>query len=484
MRRTEDWQKNIPVDEGVNWAMPMEVAIRGYWLTMGFGLFHGAPNISSQWWANYLKLVYAHGEHLINNLEYFPNLTNHYISNCFGLIVLGSIFYEETQGKHWFGGGYKRLLTEIENQVLEDGVHYELSVCYHRLVLEMFLISSMLCKQAGKLFPEWAMNKIEKMSEFLNDYVHCSDIAPQFGDSDDGIILRTTNDQNIYDHSDTLALAGVIFKREDFILNCKKISLSAMIITGTEGYEFFRSVKKKITNSNTTNKNSIKVYKNGGFIILQNENYKVIIDLGVIGLHGNNDSLSFALYTKNDAIIVDTGTYRYTSEPTLRNALRSSLSHNAITVDNKEIAEFDGLWRVKKEIKKPIFKILNDDVNNMEVEAEHFAYNNLGVKYKRSFCLSKNSLVVIDKVYTKEKHKVSLKFMFDKNCNASLDRAYKDIVNIHTSIGKLNFESSEKFVVTDSWYSPSYGVAVSTKVIEINNTIENDVQMKYIFKML
>lgn len=161
----------------------------------------------------------------------------------FWIIIFREFFYLEDQGKIWFNEGYKRILNEIENQVLEDGVHFELSICYHRLVLEMFLISSAICKQSGNPFPDWAMKKLEKMSEFLYDYSSVDLTIPQFGDNDDGIILKVTNNQNIYDHSDTLTLAAVIFNRSDFIEKCKEFSQSALLITGTEGYELFKSLK-------------------------------------------------------------------------------------------------------------------------------------------------------------------------------------------------------------------------------------------------
>lgn len=493
----DDWQTNNPIDIGINWVMPMEVSIRGFWLTMGFGLFYGAPNINDLWWSNYLKLVYKHGEYLINNLEYFPNLTNHYISNCFGLLSLGSFFYLEDQGKIWFNEGYKRILNEIENQVLEDGVHFELSICYHRLVLEMFLISSAICKQSGNPFPDWAMKKLEKMSEFLYDYSSVDLTIPQFGDNDDGIILKVTNNQNIYDHSDTLTLAAVIFNRSDFIEKCKEFSQSALLITGTEGYELFKSLKKISENKfkNLTQKilnddelqnikitePRIKLYSEGGFAILENSYFKSIFDVGVIGLHGNNDTLSFVLNSKSNQIIIDPGTYCYTSDIATRNLLRSSKAHNSPVIDNFEIAEFDGLWRVKKEIPKPITRNLSNN-NCIEIESTHLGYKKYNVVIKRKLTLLEKEFTVIDEFLGDREHNSNIRFTLNENCKIEKILTNKAIISC--LLDRIEFTCSEPFEITDEWYSPSYGVRVSTKGINIMIINLIPKQINYNFKII
>ena len=73
--------------------MPMEVGIRGFWMIVGGAMFGNSEVISEDWWIDYYRLLWGHGNYLHHNLEYFPNLTNHYIANCFGLLVIGGLFY-------------------------------------------------------------------------------------------------------------------------------------------------------------------------------------------------------------------------------------------------------------------------------------------------------------------------------------------------------------------------------------------------------
>ena len=55
-----------------------------------------------------------------------------------------------------------------------------------------------------------------------------------------------------------------------------------------------------------------------------------------IQTHTHNDSLSFDLSLGTDDVIVDPGTYLYTSCPSYRNQFRSTQKHNTIVVDCEE----------------------------------------------------------------------------------------------------------------------------------------------------
>lgn len=489
MRLIDNWNTQNPTNYGLNWAMPMEIAIRGYWLTMGFGLFYGAPNITDEWWCNYIKNVYNHAEHLSNNLEYFPNLTNHYISNCFGLVAFGSFFYHTNKGKEWFNQGYMRLVEEIEKQVLDDGVHYELSICYHRLVAEMFLTSAILCKQTGKPLPASALDKIEKMCEFINDYSQKNIPAPQFGDSDDGLLLRLSNEQNIYLHDDILALAAVVFNREDFTEKCNSFSQAGLLLCGAAGYEQFRILQKQFEQKNKNqgksdkNGSKIKLYGKAGFAILNNNHFFAMIDCGKIGLHGNNDTLSFVLNTRKSQIIIDPGSYCYTSEPALRNALRSSKSHNAVVIDSAEIAEFDGLWRVKQEIAKPTCKILNkqktEDIagKNQEPSNAENTFVELCLQTRQNkiikrICGLEGNIFHLKDSIESEFNELTTLFCLHQSCE--LERLGENIFLIKTSNEVIKLKCSEKLTAERIWYSPSYGIAVSCWALVLNHRNKNN----------
>ena len=71
---------------------------------------------------------------LARRLE-FHLLGNHLFSNIKALIFAG-LYFEGDEADRWLELGMKILKTELEEQILADGGHFELSPMYHALALE------------------------------------------------------------------------------------------------------------------------------------------------------------------------------------------------------------------------------------------------------------------------------------------------------------------------------------------------------------
>ena len=144
--------------------------------------------------------------------------SNHYLSDIVGLVYLGLVFSEFKEAKKWREFGIKELVKEMKKQVYPDGVDYEGSVSYHRLVTELFLSATLLCLKNGITFPGWYMERLEKMIEFVMYYTKPNGSSPQIGDNDDGRlhILSNYGSWNSLDHRYLLAIGAVLFDRSDF----------------------------------------------------------------------------------------------------------------------------------------------------------------------------------------------------------------------------------------------------------------------------
>jgi hypothetical protein len=476
LRLVDDWREANPIDTGVNWAMPMEVAIRGFWLALGYCYFSGAPNIPGEWWIDYLRMAWGHGTHLVNNLEYLSNLTNHYISNCFGLLALGVLFADSPEGRHWLEEGRRRLIEELDHQVLPDGVHYERSIGYHGLVLEIYLIAAVMAERAGVPFPEKALAKIELMAEFMRDYIPPAGTVPQLGDSDDGVILRLSDDQELYDHRGTMSLAAALFRREDFRRVAGDYSIQALTMLGSEGFERERGMAPGAQLLS-------RLYRDGGFAILRSGSLHLLADVGEIGLHGNNDTLSFTLGAADGAIFIDPGTYCYTRDPALRNELRSTRAHDTPMLDAREIAEFDNLWRVKRDA--TAVEILAWSAGDTTVlEARHHAYDDLpsgAITVHRRWELAGDELRVTDRFEGAGRHECSVRFTVPRERRVT--KVSERIVEIAGEATTLRLECSRPLTVRPGWYSPSYGVAVMGTYIEWAGGIDATDEISYLCRL-
>ncbi|MGE3799991.1 MAG: heparinase II/III family protein [Candidatus Kapaibacterium sp.] len=470
-RLLDNWMQENPIHVGVNWAMPMEVGIRGFWMVAGAAFFSDSPTIEGSWWLHYYSLLYGHGRYLRHNLEYFPNLTNHYIANCFGLVVLGALFHETAEGREWFNQGKERMGRELHRQVTTDGVHYERSISYHALVLEMYLIATCITERIGEGFASQEIAIIQKMESFLHTYLPPGGAdVPQLGDSDDGIILRLSSDQNIYDHTALAHLAqSVLHPSGD-----SPVSLLAHQISRTSDH------------AGHSPRQSSPLP--GGFATLRNPRWHLFADVGPIGLHGNNDTLSFTLHTSDGrAWIIDPGTGCYTRDAELRNALRSTAAHNTPYVDGTEIAQFTGLWRVesdKTETKVRAWSGENasgEEGEALILVAEHHAYESLPkgkIVVERKWMMEGETIAIADRLTGSGKHQATVGFTLHPNVRA--EQVSENDVQLtyrnDSGSGHLRISFSHPIKLSEGFSSPSYGIILPSTRIEI--TVEGEAPLK------
>ena len=158
-----------------------------------------------------LTLIYNHGIFIKENIEWTPAKENHYLTDLLGLFWIGILFNKEG----WIRFSKKELEKEIRHQVSEDGVDYESSLNYHRLVTEIFTITLILATKNNIDLSNTFKSRIENMCEFIMYYTPESGNAPSIGDTDNSRILDIW-DKNINNHLELLAIASVLLNREDF----------------------------------------------------------------------------------------------------------------------------------------------------------------------------------------------------------------------------------------------------------------------------
>ncbi len=496
-RLIDEWTAANPINVGVNWTVGMEVGIRAFWLVAGSAFFRGSPTLSPSWWSGYFALLWGHGTWVINNLEYFSNLTNHYIANCFGLVAVGALLEDSATGRAWFREGKERLEQELTRQVTPDGVHYERSIGYHGLVLEMYLIAVHLAEQVGNPFSPEALKRVEAMAEFTLHYTPPANATiPQLGDSDDGTILRTCADQELYDHRELLAIAGRLFKRNDMLAAAQNRTEQALLLFGVNWNRIGDQHPRTSEPPGTSSQLASRSFPEGGFVALRNQHFMVFADTGPIGLHGNNDTLSFTLHTADGtAWIVDPGTGCYTRNEVLRNTLRSTAAHNTPYIDETEIAEFAGLWRVRED--RTQTRVIesqlspngehsshDNEKNPIRLAAEHYAYHQMNVVVRREWEIEGASLNVRDMLQGTGKHHVSIGFTIQPNIQLHQIDENTIALTAQKSTHKLLFSCSVPVSIVEGFYSPSYGIILPTKRIEIQHGVQFPLEIVYLCRLV
>lgn len=324
--QVEEWIKENPYEIGINWITPMECAIRAINWINGYFFFRDA--LPKEFWEKVFTVLYLHGEFIQKNLEWSPKKENHYISDLVGIFFLGIFFKNTKKGQKWISFAQKKLEKEMQKQVSNDGVDYEASLNYHRLVTELFILMYILAERNSILFSETFKKRLENMCQFIMWYTSPTGKAPSIGDTDNGRVIDIWN-KDTNDHRDILSVASVLFNRGDFKQH-DFFHEELTLLISKEEYE-------KIEKDNSP----LGPRRFTDYFIMRDENIFLMIHCGDIGRegfggHGHNDQLSFVLSTNKNEDIVDPGTYTYTRHPEKRQFFRSTIAHSTPVINSKE----------------------------------------------------------------------------------------------------------------------------------------------------
>lgn len=273
-------------------------------------------------------------------------LGNHLLENAFALIM-GGVFFSN---KKWTEQGQSILEKELEEQILSDGAHFELSPMYHQIVLFRLLelidwYSKWSLKEAA--FEQFLRNKAALMLAWLKNISFENGDIPHFNDSAEGIAYSTSW---LTDYANKLAVQ------------------SKNVVLSSSGY---RSVKNPL--------------------------YECKIDFAQLGPsyqpgHAHADALSFVLYHKGNPLFVEKGTSTYQIGEK-RTDERSTHSHNTVVVYNRNQSNVWSGFRVAE--RANVFMV--EDAFPKYV-AEHDGYKSLGVMHNRVFDFQENSIQIRDNV--------------------------------------------------------------------------------------
>ena len=348
-----DWIGGNPYAYGVNWACAMDVALRAVSWMWGFYYMSDAPACRDAGFRTaFMRALYMHGEFILTYLERADVNGNHYLSDGVGLIFLATFFKGARRADGWLAAGREIVEQEIFTQTTADGVDFEQSTAYQRLVLECFLTSYELLRRHGQPVPAACSARLERMCEFVQAYTKPDGRVPLIGDADDGRvqILGMPGVNGISDHRYLLSTAAVIFNRPDFKTSAGQCWDETFWMLGPDACRRFDAMPE------ATAPLTSAAFADGGVYVLRAPavGTHLVIDCADVGMngrggHGHNDILSFELFMNGCNLVTDCGAYLYTTSHEWRNRFRGTGFHNGVQVDGEEVNRFvapDALWQL------------------------------------------------------------------------------------------------------------------------------------------
>lgn len=348
--------------------------------------------------------------HRLNkNLEYHL-MGNHLLENGFALLF-GAIYFKDIDK---YQKSRKLLLEQLDEQVLADGAHFELSPMYHQIIVSRILSCIDLLKHnqgfETKDLLEVLLAKASLMLGWLTKMCFQNGIVPAVNDTTKGI---APTPEAIFQQANELGI---------------KYTSPAL---GASGY------RKRVTPF-----------------------YELLADVGHIGPdyipgHAHSDTLNFLLNIKGQPIIVDTGISTY-EKNSLRQAQRATSAHNTVVVNNKEQSD---VWDGFRVARRARVSLLADTPEILE--ASHDGYHHLGLEHQRSFKFSEQQISISDTLTRSVEAKAYLHFHSNVKIRQE-DNA------LHGDFGSITFKGASEISIKPYDLAEGFNVTHPAKMVVIS----------------
>jgi Heparinase II/III-like protein/Heparinase II/III N-terminus len=467
----ESWIAGNPYAGSVNWACTMEVALRIFTWTWLFHVFKSSVAWQSRRFrAAFLRMLYLKVAFTSRHLEVSDINGNHYTADAAGLVVGGLFFGESGRSATWADKGWEILRRELPLQVFDDGVDFEASVPYHRLVQELFLFPAMFRLARGLPVHEDYKERLIAMARVTRAYTKPTGLAPVWGDADDARALPF-GPQDVNDHRYLIGLAGLIWEAPRLLTGFSGPSQEIFWLLGGEAVDLLPHRADPPAGKSSA-------FPDGGFFVLQNLNDHVFVDCGPVGLggrggHGHNDLLSFEAVLDGIPLVTDRGAFVYTADYDARNAFRSTASHNTPQVDGEEINRFvrpDFIWVLRNDANHEVNQCAFGDEQDRLV-VEHSGYERLThpVTVCRSYTLEHrmHRLSICDRFEGGGEHRIRVPMYLAPGVTVTETgrRALLLVADGRTFGLSWGSPSDWSLEIQDTTVSPSYGVLVPSRVL-------------------
>jgi hypothetical protein len=357
------------------------------------------------------------------NIEYHL-MGNHILENYLTLIM-SSLYFSNNE---LFNKYERFFIEELDEQFLDDGFHFELSIMYHNILVEKLLNLYSLTEATlinGFIDCKYLNLKLKllliKLLRVSHEFRHDDNTLPLFNDT----VYSYSRTNKILDYADRLGF---------------KISINRSVVSD---------------------------YKNSGYFKVKEGVYTLFIDAGKIGPkyipgHGHCDLLSFELSVDGKKTFTNIGvsTYEYGDRRILE---RSTVSHNTVNNGIEEQSEIWSRFRVARQA-----KILKRQVAKNEIIGK---YQNFNKKYtiERRIRFEKNKFFIED---------ISNKNIDEINFYCMPDVKVKITDNL-VEVGEylvMEFRGKVGISLVEYYFAQSYNILKKSTCINIKcNTTMNTI---------
>ena len=478
----ESWIVANPPLTGANWASALELGFRTIaWLwALHFLLAdtdEGAAGPSrAPWLIDLLVALDAQLTHIERNLSYYFSPNTHLTGEALALYASGLALPELAASPRRAALGRRILFEEIDRQINADGGHAELSTHYHRYTLDFYLLALLMAERAQDSdaivrFTDAAT----RVAEFARAMADDRGRLPLIGD-DDGGMLAPIAGRACDDIRDSLALAAVVLGRPD--LAPWGLTEEVFWIAGRTALDQEPFIDAHRADAVPTASRAL--IDTGYVVVRDGAGGHLVFDVGSHGYmnggHAHADALSITLALSGRPLLIDPGTSTYTMNPTIRDRLRSTASHNTLTLDGQSSSLPDGpfQWHSRTDAHPGGIR---QNVRFDWAEGWHDGFP--GNRHRRSvFRTPAGAWLIVDEVLGRGRHAANLHWHFDPGWIVSIEapamlratpfEGGDTVWLVHDGGETTLLHGDEESGL--GWFAPAYGTLIPTWTARVSHS--------------
>jgi hypothetical protein len=274
---------------------------------------------------------------------------NHVAANLCALIV-GGVFLRDSD---LVERTLKVLASQLAEQILPDGGHFERSPTYHTALLEDLLRVGAAFEQGFGSRPSFLSTAVSRMCTFLETLL-IHDAYPLLNDAGTNLAAPPRH-----------------------------------LLEYAAQFGWYRPTDQPSTSV---------FHRHFGLLLSRVGSFTTVFDVGALGPdflpgHAHDDTLALQLFSDGEPILVDSGTYTYQGPE--RRYFRSAEAHNVGVIRGLPPSEMWGDFRVGR---RGYPTVVSVGESLRTATATHTAYDRVGVRFWRSFVVDESGLYWCDRV--------------------------------------------------------------------------------------
>jgi len=412
----ERWASENPPTGGNGWeSYPLSLRIVNWikWALAG-------GNLSTE----LLQSLATQARYLARRPEYHL-LGNHLFANAKAMVFAGA-FFSGPEADRMLRAGLQLASSEVREQFLADGGHFERSPMYHSILTEDLLD----LHQLGNIYPQ-------AMCGLGTQLLQSIDLASAIG----WLHTMSHPDGEIAFFNDAACGIGLPIARLEQYANHLGVACRS------------------------NEDNALVHLRDSGYVRMHEGRANVIFDAGALGpdyllAHAHADTLSFELSLDKRRILVNSGTSTYTGP--LRQWQRGTAAHNSVTVDQENSSEVWSNFRVARRARP-----LDVRVEHNCASAGHDGYRRLsGAPIHRRMCrLKEDRLLVEDKIEGSGRHDLTICFHAAPGLDMKRTGDEWLLCDEGQVLARLSPPRGTQSHVVESHYYPRFGVKAPNKTL-------------------